>query len=422
MRTSLFLLAATPLLLLTGCSDAIARGFAEEEPPPTTYGAVVDAGTPSALAATPIDVTVRTPAPTAPRTYHVGGTVFGLASGETLVLENKGGDDLTFVADARFTFPITVDTGHYYVVDVKTQPVHQTCAVRDGHGVMGSANVTDVSVECGAVTFPVGGVVSNLHGTLVLHDSTGGDVTLAQDGSFYFPTHLPAGSSYDVTVGTQPDGQQCVVSRATKTGTVYDDAVTSLVVGCTDFANASFANDFTGWTLTSDDMLDSYGGAAIVPVGTTLSQGSVIHEVISNTDVSLDYVSDALPMVIGTQSSSSSGQVALLCSANGPVHVIATQDLALASVVSALTFDFQYASGAPTDDAEQYIHVQLVDPTTSAVLTTLLSIGTGSDPKAMPSTITTDVSAYAGQTVRLQLETYAFDGPIYAGFDSFTLQ
>ena len=407
MRSSFFLLAAAPLLLVTGCSDAIARGFAEEEAP-ATYGA--------------IDVTVPTPSPTAPGTYHVGGAVFGLASGETLVLENKGGDDLTFVADAKFTFPVSVDSGHYYVVDVKTQPVHQTCAVRDGHGIIGSANVTDVSVECGAVTFPVGGVVSNLHGTLVLHDSTGGDVTLAPDGSFYFPTHLPVGSSYDVTVAAQPDGQQCVVSRPTKSGTVYDDAVTSLVVGCTDFVNASFADDFTGWTLTSDDMLDSYGGAAMVAVGTTLSQGSTIHEVISDTDVALTYVSSALPMTIGTQSASSSGKVALLCAANGPVHVVARQDLTLASVVSAMTFDFQYASGVPTDDNQQSIHVQLVDPTTNAVLTTLVAIGTGSDPKALPATITTDVSAYAGQTVRLQLETYAHDGPLYAGFDSFTLQ
>lgn len=53
---------------------------------------------------------------------------------------------------------------------------------------------------------------------------------VAAGGSFTFSTPLPSGSSYNVTVSTQPASQTCTVSAGT--GTVGTSNVTSVVVNC----------------------------------------------------------------------------------------------------------------------------------------------------------------------------------------------
>jgi hypothetical protein len=73
-------------------------------------------------------------------TYSIGGTVTGLSDGNTLVLQNKGEDDLTIEANGEFTFSRRVlfydETGSfdYYNVDVLTQPnvPAQICSVTKG--------------------------------------------------------------------------------------------------------------------------------------------------------------------------------------------------------------------------------------------------------------------------------------------------
>jgi len=40
----------------------------------------------------------------APETFTVGGTASGLTAGDTLVLQNNGGDNLSVTADGVFTF------------------------------------------------------------------------------------------------------------------------------------------------------------------------------------------------------------------------------------------------------------------------------------------------------------------------------
>jgi hypothetical protein len=83
-----------------------------------------------------------------PGSYTVGGTVSGLASGGTMVLENNGGNDLSVAANGAFTFSTALATGAAFNVTVATNPVGQTCTVGSGTGTVGSANVTNVAVTC----------------------------------------------------------------------------------------------------------------------------------------------------------------------------------------------------------------------------------------------------------------------------------
>jgi IPTL-CTERM motif len=82
-----------------------------------------------------------------PTSYTIGGSVSGLASGQSVVLQNNGGDNNTANANGAFTFATSINSGSAYAVTVLTQPTGQTCTVSNGSGTA-TANVTNVSVTC----------------------------------------------------------------------------------------------------------------------------------------------------------------------------------------------------------------------------------------------------------------------------------
>lgn len=164
--------------------------------------------------------------------YTVGGSVTGLGTGKTLVLQNSGADDLTVNANGSFVFVTRLDSGVAYAVTVKTQPSGQRCTVTQGTGTA-TANVSDVQVRCenlAAATFTVGGSVSGLAGTLVLQNNGGDDLSVVSNGGFTFATSVAGGNAYAVTVKTQPGGQTCSVRNGS--GTVASANVGSVEVSC----------------------------------------------------------------------------------------------------------------------------------------------------------------------------------------------
>ena len=82
--------------------------------------------------------------------YTVGGTVSGLAGGDSIVLRNEGGDDLTVSANGSFTFATPVASGGAYSVTTTnpSSPVAQACVVTSGAGSIIAGNVSNVSVAC----------------------------------------------------------------------------------------------------------------------------------------------------------------------------------------------------------------------------------------------------------------------------------
>ncbi len=86
------------------------------------------------------------------------------------------------------------------------------------------------SDEPPVATFSVGGTVQGLEGTLVLQNNGGDNLSISADGSFTFSSRLNNGSSYSITVGTQPTGQICTVNSGS--GTVSGSNVTSVDIRC----------------------------------------------------------------------------------------------------------------------------------------------------------------------------------------------
>lgn len=176
-----------------------------------------------------------------PTTYLIGGTVSGLA-GSGLVLQDNSSDNLPVSADGSFTFTSAVASGNAYSVSVLTQPSNpsQNCTVANGSGTA-TANVTTVQVNCATTATPmytIGGTVSGLSGTgLVLQDNNGDNLAITGNGNFTFATQISSGSTYSVTVLTQPSSQNCVVTNGSGMATAN---VTTVQVTCTTIVTATY--------------------------------------------------------------------------------------------------------------------------------------------------------------------------------------
>lgn len=164
-------------------------------------------------------------------TYSIGGTLSGLSGSVTL---RNGSETLTRSANGAFTFSGELEEGDSYSVSVATQPSGQTCAVANGSGTVGKADVSNVSVTCSnlpASSYLLGGTLSGATSAVVLQNGTE-SLTVDADGAFSFSTPLLTGTTYAVTVGTQPLAQTCTVTNGS--GTMATAAVVNIEVTCTD--------------------------------------------------------------------------------------------------------------------------------------------------------------------------------------------
>jgi hypothetical protein len=168
----------------------------------------------------------------ATNTFTIGGTVSGLNVGDFVTLLDDAGNALTVSANGAFTFSTPLASGASYKVTISAEPTGETCAVSNGSGTVGAANVTNVAVACATNTFTIGGTVSGLNtgASVTLLDNGGNALTLSANGTFTFPTPVDSGASYAVTVSTQPTGETCAVSNGA--GTVASANVTNVAVAC----------------------------------------------------------------------------------------------------------------------------------------------------------------------------------------------
>jgi hypothetical protein len=189
-----------------------------------------------------------------------------------LILSTNGMDytvnpPATTGQDVTFVFPNQIEYGQTYdvipkgqtvtngtITSLGAQPAHQTCSASlfPKTGTAGQLAKIDIRYVCAVNTFPLTGTVKGLTGTgLTLANGstylpvtvcpaldsanapTGADVSLAMNS-------VPYGTTYGVTVVTQPTGQTCTVTggaNGTGGGTMDDAAekaggVTNLVVTC----------------------------------------------------------------------------------------------------------------------------------------------------------------------------------------------
>ena len=173
-------------------------------------------------------------------TYSVGGSVSGLANGDTitLTLSPTGGSTETedVTADGTFAFDTKLAKDATYTVTT-TSPAGKTCTVNNaGQQTMGEGDVSDISVTCVANTYSVGGSVTGLANgetiTLTLSPTGGSTETedVTADGTFAFDTKLAKDATYTVT-SSSPAGKTCTVNNAGQQ-TMGEGDVSDISVTC----------------------------------------------------------------------------------------------------------------------------------------------------------------------------------------------
>lgn len=158
----------------------------------------------------------------------VGGTITGLNT-NGLVLQNGISSLIVPSGTTSFTFTAWINNGAQYNVVVQTQPTGQTCTVANGSGTA-SGSVTSVAVTC-VQNNSLGGTITGLT-TDGLKLANGSDVVApaANSTSFTFPTRVPDGGAYGVTVLSQPTGQTCTVNNGI--GTMGNTDINNVQVNC----------------------------------------------------------------------------------------------------------------------------------------------------------------------------------------------
>jgi len=192
-----------------------------------------------------------------PNDYTVGVTISGLISGRSVKVLNNGSESLTETTNGTFTFTPPVASGTAYKITVGTQPSGEMCTVTAGSGTVVAANV-NVAVACKANNYTIGGTVSGLgsgDSVTLLHNGANA-LTVTANGKFTFSTALASGTTYSVTVGTQPTGETCTITNGS--GTVGSANVTNVAVACAGATTFTIGGTVSGLiTSRSVTLLDN---------------------------------------------------------------------------------------------------------------------------------------------------------------------
>jgi uncharacterized repeat protein (TIGR03803 family) len=180
-------------------------------------------------------------------TYTIGGTVSGLTSGQSVSLVNNGDTKtaLTVTANGSFTLQGSLPAGANYTVAVATQPANEICSVANGVGNNLQQNITNISVICDpSNTYTIGGNLTGLANgqsiSLVNNGDTNNALTLTTNGTFTFPTPVVTGTSYAVTIVTQPANEICSIINATGTNVTANVNNISVSCGSTNYTYANY--------------------------------------------------------------------------------------------------------------------------------------------------------------------------------------
>ncbi len=198
--------------------------------------------------------------------YSLGGTIRGL-TGSGLKLAN-GADTLNVPMGATsFVMPTKVPYTSSYAVIVTATPIGLTCTVISGSGFMPAADVTNISVVCSNLAYPISGTVSGLNGPgLTLVNGADSVAVPINATSFMLPPVAHA-SPYDVKVGASP-GLTCSVSNGS--GIMPAAPVTNVSVTCSDKAY-TLGGTITGLNASGLKLTDGIEDLAVAPNATKFS-------------------------------------------------------------------------------------------------------------------------------------------------------
>lgn len=217
---------------------------------------------------------------------------------ETLIFAATAGQDGGFTAGTGYVAKNTLTKyGSFSIASEQKNMVSAGSTVATFTATSGSNQaLTGIIAFQRPDVYYVAGTISGLSGTVVLQNNGSGDLSISSNGYFAFDSLVNNGSAYNITVLTQPSGQNCIVTDGS--GTV-SGADVEAVVNCYSTANSITAFDFNAIspTITGTVNEGNHTVALTVPYGTSvtslvptisLSSGA---SVSPNTGISQDFTS-----------------------------------------------------------------------------------------------------------------------------------
>lgn len=180
--------------------------------------------------------------------FVVKGTITGIVYPGAVLTTN--GMEIAIAPPAKpgdpvsFAFPNKLEYGDVYNVQFKSEPDNQNCGTppqtianfSDTAGRLADINVT---FACAVDPYSIGGTISGLtaDGLVLANGSTGGTITVTKPAAgvttpitYTFAGPVLYGTTYGVTILSQPTGQVCTV--ANPAGTMGAANVTNINVTC----------------------------------------------------------------------------------------------------------------------------------------------------------------------------------------------
>ena len=198
--------------------------------------------------------------------YAIGGTLAGLLAGKSVALANNGADQTTLSSNGSFSFATTLKDGADYAVTVATQPAGMFCGVTNGDGTLAGADVTDVAVDCAAVTTALDTSFGAGHDGLAFFDrgdnldDSGNEVALDGSGRIVVVGHSRNAATgalelalWRLTTAGALDGGFGSGGKAFHPGEVVADTLLPEVVG------TSVAIDGSGRIVAAGYDIDAHG-------------------------------------------------------------------------------------------------------------------------------------------------------------------
>ena len=227
---------------------------------------------------------------------------------------------------------------------------------------------------------------------------------------YYFNTSLLIDQCpSDINVNVDPGACGAVVNYALPTTNQGDCLNTTFIT------NGSFeTGDYTGWTL-SGGIGETFFG--ILEKDSIMSAGGTYHNYWTNTD-------DVIPArdILPYTASPTNGDYMGIFLQLGPNGHRMYQDVTLPDDNVSLSYDLQYSNQAPGFSNTQYIAVNVRSVVSDQLIENLFKTLPG-DAQSIPMTgFDFDLSAYAGQTVRIEIiEAGIVDAALNVAFDNIRI-
>jgi hypothetical protein len=203
------------------------------------------------------NITVTATCTTNSTNFTISVAVTGLTG--TLVMQDDKADNLTFTTNSTQTFATSYASGSTYTVSVKTQPSGQTCTLSSNASGTITSNIT-VTATCttNVVNFTISVAVTGLTGTLVMQDDKADNLTFTTNSTQTFATSYASGSTYTVSVKTQPSGQTCTLSSNASGSITSNITVTATcTTNVVNFTISVAVTGLTGTLVMQDDKADN---------------------------------------------------------------------------------------------------------------------------------------------------------------------